>query len=156
MGNMAREVWFAEEAWLSFYQEIIGTGNFNPTPTHVLQYVQSVTVKKNFDLIVFGQPGALDQDVDSIPSYYGITIAEFFYLASEQWTPFLDSTQRWRVAILNINPRYDGVNQANDPIILRMAAIAAPSINFRSNDLQNFSWDFKAESRESGGVIVSP
>jgi hypothetical protein len=117
-------------------------------------YVQNVSVRKTFTIIVDGQPGAADQDIYSIPGPFDCSIGEFFWKAAEQWTPFLDSTKRWRVLIQNTNPAYEAAD--NDAMILRNAAIVAPSISWQQNAMQVSALDFKAESRESGGAIVSP
>jgi hypothetical protein len=167
MGNVGREVWHSEEAWVSIYLEnndgafvtspavgILQT--WVATPTLVCKFVQNVSIKNSFTLMVFGQTGAADQDIISIPGPFDVAIGSFFYTAASQWVPFLNSQSRWRVLFQNTNPKYDGVTQLNDSIILRNAAIASPSISWKSNDMQACSLDFKAESRESGGLIVSP
>jgi hypothetical protein len=143
----SREVWFSEEAWISIYLENTD-GTWVSTPTHEFRYVQNVSVKKNFDLVVFGQPGAGDNDINSMPGIFECSIGEYFWAASEQWIPFLNPTRRWRVAIQNINPSYDGVEQKNDAIILRGAAISSPGLSSRANDIQVSTLDFRAESIE--------
>ena len=147
MSNMGREVWHAEEAYITIHLEN-SDGSYVTTPTHSFQYVQSVSVKKTLELMVVGQPGAANQDIYSIPGVYDCSIGEYFVSKAEQWTPFLDSQKRWRVAIQNINPGYDGVTQINDSIVLRNAAIAAPTVSWRTKELQASSLDFKAESVE--------
>jgi hypothetical protein len=147
MANTAREVWYSEEAWISIYLEN-GDGTYQPVATHACRYVQNVSVKKSFDLIVVGQPGAIDNDISSIPGIHECSIAEYFWKGDGQWEPFMDSQARWRVAIENRNPYYDGVNQVNDSIVLRNAAIAAPELSWRSNDFQVCSLSFRAESVE--------
>ena len=145
VSNVGREVWHAEEAWISIYLEN-GDGSYQATPTHSPRFVQNVSVKNGFELIVAGQPGASAQDIYSIPSPLDVSIGEYYYTRAEQWTPVLDSTKRWRVVLSNVNPYYDGVNQVNDSIILRNAAIAAPSVSWQKNALQVSTLDFKAES----------
>jgi hypothetical protein len=147
MSNVAREVWFSEEAYISIYQEN-GDGTYNPTPTHSFKFVQNVSIKKSMELIVAGQPGAADNDIYSIPGVFDCSIGEYFWTKAEQWTPFLDSQKRWRVAFSNVNAYYDGVTQVNDSIVLRNAAIAAPSLSWKVNDMQASALDFRAESVE--------
>ena len=145
MSNVGREVWHSEEAWCSIYLEN-GDGSYQATPTHSPRFVQNVSVKQTMELMVVGQPGAAAQDIYSIPGPFDVAIGEYYWSKAEQWTPFLDSTKRWRVVLSNVNPYYDGVNQVNDSIILRNAAIAAPSVSWQKNALQVSTLDFKAES----------
>jgi hypothetical protein len=145
--SQGREVWHAEEAWVSIYLEN-GDGSYQATPTHSFRFVQNVSIKKAFELIVSGQPGAPDQDIDSIPGVFDCSIGEYYWTKAEQWTPFLNSQSRWRVAFSNVNPYYDGVSQVNDPIVLRNAAIAAPTISWQKNAMQVSALEFKAESVE--------
>ena len=119
----AREVWFSEEAWISIYQEN-EDGSYVATPTHSFKFVQNVSVKKTFEHVVYGQPGAGDNDITAMPGIYECSIGEYFWASSEQWIPFMNPTRRWRVAIQNINPSYDGTLQTNDSIVLRRAVIS--------------------------------
>ena len=145
--GQAREVWHAEEAWISIYLEN-GDGSYQATPTHSFKFVHNVSVKKTFELVVSGQPGAANNDIDSIPGVYDCSVEEYYWTKAEQWTPFLNSQSRWRVAIANVNPYYDGVSQVNDSIVLRNAAIAAPTISWPKNAMQVSALEFKAESVE--------
>ena len=147
MSNVAREVWFSEEAWISIYLEN-GDGSYQATPTHEFRFVQNVSIKKNVETIVAGQTGAADNDIYSIPGVYDCSIGEYYWKKDEQWTPFLDSTKRWRVGFQNVNPAYDGVTQVNDSIVLRNAAISAPALSWRVNDMQASALEFRAESVE--------
>ena len=144
---VGREVWHAEEAYISIFLEN-GDGSYQAAATHSFKFVQNVSVKKTIELTVTGQPGAPDNDIYSVPGVYDVSIGEYFWTKAEQWTPFLDSQKRWRVLIQNINPYYDGVSQVNDAIVLRNAAISAPSVAWRQNENQVSSLDFKAESVE--------
>ena len=147
MSNVSREVWFSEEAFISIYEET-GGGSYNPTATHSFKFVQNVSLKKNFELVIAGQAGASDNDIYSIPGVFDCSIGEYYWKKAEQWTPFLDSQKRWRVAIQNINAYYDGVAQVNDSMVLRNAAISAPTLSWRVNDMQASALEFRAESVE--------
>lgn len=147
MSNVAREVWFSEEAFISIYLEN-GDGTYNPTATHSFKFVQNVSIKKSMELIVAGQTGAADNDIYSIPGVFDCSIGEYYWTKAEQWTPFLDSQKRWRVAIQNVNSYYDGVTQVNDSIVLRNAAIASPAVSWKVNDMQASALEFRAERVE--------
>lgn len=145
--STGREVWFAEEAYISIYLEN-GDGSYQASATLDCLYVQHVSVKNATQLIVDGQPGASAQDIYSIPTPFDVSIGDLFWQKSSQWTPFLDSTKRWRVAISNINSYYDGVTQVNDSIVLRNAAVATAGLTWQQNQPQNSGLDFRAESVE--------
>ena len=140
--GQAREVWHAEEAWVSIFLEGAGTA------THVAKFVQNVSIKRQIEVLVSGQPGAANNDIDSIPGIYECSIGEFYWKMATQWTPFLDTTKRWKVVFSNVNPYYDGASQVNDSITLRNAAISAPSVAWQKGEIQVSTLDFKAESAE--------
>lgn len=144
--SQAREVWFSEEALISFFEEN-GDGTYKAL-LYAALYVQNVSVKNDNTLSVFGQPGAAAQNIYSVPQPYDVSIGELFWDKAKQWVPFLDQTKRWRVLIENINPRYDGVSQKNDAIALRNAALGSLAVNWRQNSLQESGRSFKAEYSE--------
>ena len=147
---MKREVWIAQEAMISIWEED-GSGGYDDASGAVFEdkFVQDVSCREVLDVQSDGQPGAAVKDIDTFPGGYELRIGEFYFKKGTQINPFTDRTKRFRIVVSFVNPQYSGIEpEENDPHILRDAAKTEWEISWQDNQVVSYRASFKAERME--------
>lgn len=141
---MQREVWHSLEASVYIYQEA-GSGTWTDSVVRHCEYCRDVSISKPHAQGVAHQPGKSTPDVTAQPGLIEASIGEYYVRRSEQFQPFLDSTQRYRVLFQAVNERYTGVSpEENDYHVLRNCVISSKLL-MQENDLVAVRLEIVAE-----------
>ena len=133
MATQSREVWVAEEAAMTIYEES-GSG-YADDASYVYAYGQGISIQENDEVEVRGEPGNAFKTVHTTPGSVDCQIDAMSYSKALEFVPFGDRTKSYRVILTCVNPRYDGTTQVNDTYTLYGAKKTGRALTINDTDV---------------------
>lgn len=145
---MSREAWICEEGTITI-TEMDSDGTVHPSPTHVEDFVQTITgksVRKNSNFL---QPGATAEDFKSRIIGHDIHMSALYLRGLEQIAPFQDDNKLWQIQLALVNIRYDGTTGLeNDTHTYKFAKVSeGPDWEAQDNEIMKVTLGFRAETK---------
>ncbi|MCW8133121.1 MAG: hypothetical protein KIS92_22440 [Planctomycetota bacterium] len=147
---MRREVWIAEEAYITIHEED-GSGGYIEPAVLKDKFLQDASCHELIEVKREGQPGASAKDVDTFTEGFEVRIRELYFRKREQVTPFSDRTKRYRIEVKMENERYSGAEEdgeENDVHVFRDAAVTEWGFEWSDNEVVAYRLGFAAERME--------